>query len=114
MDCNFCGDRIPTGTEYIYVSNKGKASYFCSSKCFKNLIRLERKPRDVKWTKAAREDKAARLKSMEHKVGETPKVEAQKTGEKKAKEHKAESPKQAKKEKAQPEKTKKPKKPAKK
>jgi large subunit ribosomal protein L24e len=119
MDCNFCGQRIPAGTEYIYVSNKGKASYLCSSKCFKNLIRLDRKPRDVKWTKAYAQEKEARLKSQEHKgtephkPAEAPKQKGQKT----PKEHKVEAEKTPdKKEKADSGKKeiKKPKKPAKK
>jgi len=67
MDCNFCGKRIPTGTEYIYVTSKGKALYFCSSKCQKNLIKLNRKPRETKWTQSYREEKEARLKLLAQK-----------------------------------------------
>ncbi|MFH0863442.1 MAG: hypothetical protein V1875_10515 [Candidatus Altiarchaeota archaeon] len=117
MDCNFCGERIPAGTEYIHVSNKGKANYFCSSKCHKNLIVLDRKPRDVKWTKAYADEKEARLKSIGHKVSEEPKEAPKAEGEKKPpqKEHNVEAaPKHAKKEAAESEKAKKPKKPAKK
>jgi len=64
MDCNFCGVMIPAGTEYIYVTNKGRAHYFCSSKCLKNLVKLERKPRETLWTKAYRVEKEARVKSQ--------------------------------------------------
>lgn len=64
MDCDFCRKRIPAGTEYIYVTNKGKAIHFCSSKCHKNLIKLNRKPRDIKWTKTYMEEKEARLKIL--------------------------------------------------
>lgn len=119
MDCNFCGEKIPAGTEYIFVSNKGKANYFCSSKCYKNLIVLDRKPRDVKWTKAYAAEKEARLKSIGHKA-EAPKEPSPKeeTEKRAKKEHKAEAPKKpAQKEEAEASKgqaAKKPKKPAKK
>ena len=69
MDCNFCGERIPKGTEYIYVTSKGKALYFCSSKCLKNLVKLNRKPRETKWTQSYREEKEARLKLLAQKPG---------------------------------------------
>jgi large subunit ribosomal protein L24e len=67
MDCNFCGDRIPRGTEFIYVTNKGKALYFCASKCKKNLVNLNRKPRETKWTQAYKQEKEARLKIIGQK-----------------------------------------------
>lgn len=58
MECNFCGSKIPTGKGKIYVEKSGRAYYFCSSKCEKNMLKLGRKPRKVKWTKKAREKKA--------------------------------------------------------
>jgi large subunit ribosomal protein L24e len=72
MDCNFCGTGIPRGTEFIYVNSKGKAHYFCSGKCYKNLIKLNRKPRAVKWTKAYADEKEARLKLLGHKAVDAP------------------------------------------
>ena len=41
----------------IFVTKRGKALYFCSSKCDKNMIKLERKPRETKWTKAYKKRK---------------------------------------------------------
>ncbi len=67
MECSFCGDEIEKGTEKICVTKKGKASYFCSSKCEKNLLKLGRKPRKTRWTKAYMADKAIRLRSIAHK-----------------------------------------------
>jgi len=90
MDCNFCGIRIPQGTEYIFVTSKGKALYFCSSKCYKNLVKLNRKPRETKWTKSYISEKEARMKTMEHKSDEA-KKEAPKAEE--AKPLEAEKPK---------------------
>ena len=62
MDCTFCGTKIPRGTEMIYVTKRGKALYFCSSKCERNMIKLERRERDTKWTKLYAQEKAIRTK----------------------------------------------------
>ncbi|MFC2163014.1 hypothetical protein ACFLRF_04975 [Candidatus Altiarchaeota archaeon] len=64
MDCNFCGKRIAKCTETIYVTKKGKALYFCSSKCENNMVGLKRKPRKTKWTAEYRKEKDARLKLL--------------------------------------------------
>ena len=63
MECSFCGEQIEPGTETMYVTKRGKISYFCSSKCEKNMLQLKRKPRKVKWTQAYRDEKAIRMKS---------------------------------------------------
>lgn len=62
MDCNFCGVKIKPGTGTLYVTKKGKAHYFCSSKCEKNHLKLKRKPRKTRWTQIYQKDKDARLK----------------------------------------------------
>ena len=63
MDCSFCGHEIPKGTGSIYVTKKGKALYFCSSKCKKNQLKLKRKARRVGWTDEYLAEKAIRVKS---------------------------------------------------
>ena len=63
MDCSFCGHGIPRGTEMIFVTKRGKALYFCSSKCERNMLKLGRKPRETKWTDDYREEKLIRVKS---------------------------------------------------
>jgi large subunit ribosomal protein L24e len=63
MNCSFCGKDIPRGTEMIFVNKRGKALYFCSSKCDKNLNKLGRKPRETKWTAAYKEEKDIRTKT---------------------------------------------------
>jgi len=62
MECTFCGRSIPEGTEVIFVTRKGRALYFCRSKCEKNMIKLGRIPRKVKWTKEYAREKEARMK----------------------------------------------------
>ena len=98
MDCSFCEKTIRKGTEFIFVTKKGKALYFCSSKCHRNLVGLKRKPRKVKWTKAYRVEKEARLKllaskkekdtaskpkAVKEKAEKTPKVHSESVSEKK-------------------------------
>ncbi|MFH1055431.1 MAG: hypothetical protein V1744_04985 [Candidatus Altiarchaeota archaeon] len=98
MDCNFCGSKIPRGTEYIFVTSKGKALYFDSSKCMRNLVHLNRKPRETKWTQAYFDEKEARLKLLGHDKAPpkapTPKVEVKE--EPKEKKPKAAKTKEAK------------------
>lgn len=48
--CSFCGKIIEKGTGSMFVKKDGKVLYFCSSKCEKNLLKLGRIPRRIKWT----------------------------------------------------------------
>ncbi|MBI4043257.1 MAG: 50S ribosomal protein L24e [Candidatus Diapherotrites archaeon] len=50
MQCSFCGIQIPRGTGKIFVRKTGQTFFFCSNKCEKNLLKLGRSPRNVKWT----------------------------------------------------------------
>jgi len=116
MNCSFCGNEIELGTEKIFVSKKGKAFYFCSSKCEKNLLKLKRKPRRVRWTAEYRKEKAIRLKSMEkpakkpEKHKEKPAKHKEKHAEEKHKEkHPRHKEKHAKKHKSKEKKAEKPK-----
>uniref|UniRef100_A0A7J3ZM63 Large ribosomal subunit protein eL24-related N-terminal domain-containing protein n=1 Tax=Fervidicoccus fontis TaxID=683846 RepID=A0A7J3ZM63_9CREN len=34
----------------MYVKNDGSVLWFCSSKCYKNMMILKRNPRELKWT----------------------------------------------------------------
>jgi large subunit ribosomal protein L24e len=49
--CSFCKNPIPLGTGKMYVKTSGEIFYFCSKKCEKNMLKLKRIPRKVKWTK---------------------------------------------------------------
>jgi len=50
-NCSFCGRKIEKGTGKIFVFKTGKLLNFCSSKCEKNMLKLKRKARTLKWTK---------------------------------------------------------------
>jgi large subunit ribosomal protein L24e len=49
MKCSFCKNNIEPGTGKMFVKNDGKVFYFCSSKCKKNMFKLKRDPKKVKW-----------------------------------------------------------------
>ena len=49
--CSFCGQNIKKGTGVLFVRKTGKILYFCSTKCSKNMLKLGRKPANIKWTK---------------------------------------------------------------
>jgi len=48
--CSFCGRSIPRGTGITFVRTSGKILHFCSTKCQKNMLKLGRKPANLKWT----------------------------------------------------------------
>ncbi|ODS42372.1 MAG: hypothetical protein MSIBF_03345 [Candidatus Altiarchaeales archaeon IMC4] len=64
MECSFCGIEIERGTGKVYITKRGTAVNFCSRKCTKNMLKLKRKPRKVKWTKTYREEKEIRIKAI--------------------------------------------------
>ncbi|QQG38846.1 MAG: 50S ribosomal protein L24e [Candidatus Woesearchaeota archaeon] len=49
--CSFCGYNIEEGTGIMIAQNSGKILYFDSKKCEKNMLKLNRKARKLKWTK---------------------------------------------------------------
>lgn len=51
VKCSFCGEELIKGTGKMFVRKTGKVLYFCSKKCEKNTLKLERKASDFKWTK---------------------------------------------------------------
>ena len=48
--CSFCGRIIQPGTGMIYVKSDGTVLRFCSSKCFKSMVKLGRDPSRFPWT----------------------------------------------------------------
>ncbi|MCX8181474.1 MAG: 50S ribosomal protein L24e [Thermofilaceae archaeon] len=48
--CSFCGTGIQPGSGMWYVRVDGTILRFCSSKCFKNALKLRRDPSKLKWT----------------------------------------------------------------
>ena len=49
--CSFCGDEIEPGTGKMYIKKDATIFFFCTNKCQKNMIKLKRVPRRVRWTK---------------------------------------------------------------
>jgi large subunit ribosomal protein L24e len=50
MKCSFCGREAERGTGVIFVKRDGSTLSFCSPKCRKNMLKLKRNPRRLKWT----------------------------------------------------------------
>ena len=59
MKCSFCQKDIMKGTGKMFVKKDGKVLYFCTGKCEKNMIKLKRKSRNVKWTGLHHKEKEA-------------------------------------------------------
>ena len=49
MKCSFCTEDIEPGRGKMVVKGDGKLLYFCSKKCEKNMLKLKRNPKNVKW-----------------------------------------------------------------
>jgi len=47
--CSFCKTEIPRGTGCLFVYKSGKSVWFCSPKCEKHVLKLKRKPQNMKW-----------------------------------------------------------------
>ena len=47
--CSFCNSEMEPGTGKLYIRKQGKQFFFCSSKCEKNMIKLKRNPKKIKW-----------------------------------------------------------------
>jgi len=62
MNCSFCGKAIRKGTGTMFVKKDGTTFTFCSSKCEKNLLKLKRNPRKIKWTNEHHKIKKAKKK----------------------------------------------------
>jgi large subunit ribosomal protein L24e len=52
--CSFCKDDITLGTGIMFVKNDGTIQWFCSTKCRKNSLVLQRDPRKLKWASKKR------------------------------------------------------------
>lgn len=84
MKCSFCGREIPKGTGKIVVKKDGTVYWFCSLKCEKNLLKLGRKPQNVKWTAEFHKAKAI----MQAAAGKKEKMKEKKTKEENSEEKK--------------------------
>lgn len=48
--CTFCGKEEQPFKGVHLICNDGTISYFCSSKCRKNSLKLRRDKKKLKWT----------------------------------------------------------------
>ena len=48
--CSFSGKEIKPGSGKMFVKDNGTVLWFYSSKCEKNMLKLKRDPRKLKWT----------------------------------------------------------------
>jgi large subunit ribosomal protein L24e len=48
--CVFCGNEAHDFMGVHLIKNDGTIDFYCSSKCRKNALKLERDRRNVKWT----------------------------------------------------------------
>ncbi|MEM0448759.1 MAG: 50S ribosomal protein L24e [Methanomassiliicoccales archaeon] len=72
--CSFCGKEMEPGTGKMYVKKDGTVYLFCTNKCSKNMIDMNRVPRTVTWTRAYAREKEVRMHAPE--AGEARKVRA--------------------------------------
>jgi len=47
--CSFCSRTFLIGEGILCVKRDGSILRFCSSKCFRNSVKLGRNPRKIKW-----------------------------------------------------------------
>jgi len=66
--CTFCGTEIPRGKGTMFIKKDAKVLWFCSSKCEKNTLKLNRKPRYQPWTAEAKHNKDSARQTTEHKA----------------------------------------------
>ena len=81
--CSFCGKDIEPGTGRMYVKKDGSILYFCSSKCYKNMMELKRVPRRVGWTSEYDKEKKIRTGAKEDRKKKAPAKKKASTSEKK-------------------------------
>jgi len=66
VKCSFSGKEIPIGKGIMYVKSDGKILYFIDRKAEKNMLKLGRKPQNVKWTAEAGKVKQERMAALAH------------------------------------------------
>ncbi len=50
VKCTFSGREIPPGKGIMFVREDGRILYFYNRKAEKNFFKLNRKPRETRWT----------------------------------------------------------------
>ena len=57
IKCSFCGLESSEIKGVHLIKNDGSISFFCSSKCRKNALKLKRDKRKLKWTASFNEER---------------------------------------------------------
>lgn len=55
--CTFCSKELEKGTGKSLIQTDGRILFFCSSKCEKNMLKLGRKARNLKWASKTKKKK---------------------------------------------------------
>ncbi|MCE4601959.1 MAG: 50S ribosomal protein L24e [Desulfurococcales archaeon] len=56
--CTYCGRTIEPGTGLMFVTKRGDILWFCSSKCYKNFMKLRRRPEKQEWIRRLKKSMA--------------------------------------------------------
>lgn len=72
--CDFCGGKIEQGTGKKFVRKDGKVFDFCSMKCEKATLKLNRKPHLTRWTLSFARDKRTRMGAEKQHAAEAKEV----------------------------------------
>lgn len=64
VKCSFCGDELLKGTGKMFVKKEGTVFFFCSNKCEKNLLKLNRSAHRKKWTHAGQKERFAQKAAL--------------------------------------------------
>ena len=80
VKCVFCGNEESIHKGVHLIKNEGSISYFCSSKCRKNALKLGRDKRKVKWTNFFHEN---RQKAVAKESARAAEAQEKKNSEKK-------------------------------
>ena len=73
--CSFCGREEHPFKGIHFIHNDGSVSFFCSSKCRKNALKLKRDKRRLKWTAAHSEERIKAAEKMKRIAKNPEKVE---------------------------------------
>jgi len=57
VKCTVCKKELREGTGTMYVKKDGTTYYFCSKKCELNILKLKRKPTNLKWANTSKKSK---------------------------------------------------------
>ncbi len=83
VKCSFCGKEQDDHKGVFLMKNDGTSSYFCSSKCRKNQLKLKRDKRKIRWTEAFHIFRAKKISKEKERFEKLKKEKAEEKAEKK-------------------------------